>query len=215
VIAGAQPFVALKLNPEKSTAEARFAKKYGVSGYPTILFVEWDGTLVNKVVGYVDAPSFASVISRTIEYGPKVKTYLAEFKSGTYRNSRELLSMLVEMGRIDETVAVFDRLRSGGSLAASYQESTALAIARYFLNDDQYDRTLEYVKIVEDIGSGSDANRDAYLVHAIAIFYTKGKTSGIEYLDALQANAKIPAAWKDRCKELEDRMKAAKDKGGS
>ena len=51
-IAGAEQFVARKLNPEKSTSGAQFAKRYGVSGYPTILFVEWDGTLVSKVEGH-------------------------------------------------------------------------------------------------------------------------------------------------------------------
>src|SRR5271157_708148 len=64
-----------------------------------ILFVEWDGTLVSRVEGYVDGPAFATAITKTTEDGPKVKTYLAEFKSGVYRNSQELVSMLLEMDR--------------------------------------------------------------------------------------------------------------------
>lgn len=215
VIEGAQQFVALKLNPEKSTPGAQFAKRYGVSGYPTILFVDWDGTLVSRVEGYVDAPSFATAITQTTEDGPKVKPYLAEFNSGGYRNSQELVSILVEMGRVNEAAPVFDRLRSAAYLPTSFQESTALAIANNFLDNDQNERSLEYIKIVEDIGSGSDANWDAHRLHAIAIYYTKGKTQALEYLDLLRAKTETPAVWKDRYKDLEDRMKAAKDNGGS
>ena len=215
VIAGAQQFVALKLNPEKSAPAAQFAKKYGVNGYPTILFVEADGTLVDRIEGYEDAPSFASAIKQTIEDGPKVKTYLAEFKSGVYRNSQELVSMLLEMDRVDEAAPVFDRLRSAATLAVTFQENAALAIARNLLDGYQYERSLSYAKIVEDLGSGSGANWDAHRLHAIAIFYTKSKAQAIEYLDLLQANTETPAVWKVRYKELEDRMKAAKDQGAS
>jgi len=211
VIEGAQQFVALKLNPEKSTPGAQFVKRYGVSGYPTILFVEWDGTLVNRIEGYVDAPSFATAIAKTTEDGPKVKPYLEEFTAGMYRNSRELVLILVEMGRVDEAAPVFDRLRSAAFLPASFQESTAIAIANNFLDNGHYERSLYYVKIVEDIGSGSDTNWDAHRLHAIAIYYTEGKTQATKYLDLLQANVEIPAAWKDRYKDLENRMKAAKD----
>jgi hypothetical protein len=123
--------------------------------------------------------------------------------------------MLVETGRVDEAIPVFDRLRSSESLPASFQETTALAIARNFLDQNQYDRTLDYVKIVEDIGSRSDANWDAHFLRAIVIYYTKGKTAGIGYLDLLQANTETPSAWKERYKDLENRMKAAKDQGSS
>jgi thiol:disulfide interchange protein len=47
VTKGAERFVALKLNPETSSSAGQFAAKYGVSGYPTILFVDGDGALVN------------------------------------------------------------------------------------------------------------------------------------------------------------------------
>jgi thioredoxin-related protein len=215
VIAGAQQFVPLKLNPEKSTTGAQFAKRYSVSGYPTVLFVEWDGTLVSRVEGFVDAPSFATAITRTVQNGPKVKSYLAEFNSGGYRNSQELISMLVEMGRVDEAIPVFDHLRSTASLPTPFQEKNALAMGSYLLEQNQLSRGLEYLKIVEDIDSGSDATWDAHRLHAIAIYYTKGKTVATEYLDLLLAKTNIPVAWKDRYKDLETRIKAAKDQGGS
>ena len=50
-------FTNLKLDME--TSEGQFvAKKYGVQGYPTFLFLDGDGNLVRKEMGYVDAKTF-------------------------------------------------------------------------------------------------------------------------------------------------------------
>jgi thioredoxin-related protein len=215
VIEGAKQFVALKLNPEKSDSEARFARKYGVSGYPTILFVEADGTLVNKVVGYVDAPAFAAVLTKTTEYGRKTKAYLAEFRSGAYRNSPELLSMLVELGRVEEAIPMFDTVQAGASLPAALRENVALAIARHYLESDHYERALKYVRVVEEVASGSDATRSALLMHAVVLFYTRGRQPAVDYLDRLCADPKTPAGWKDGFRNLADRMKGAEEEGGS
>jgi thioredoxin-related protein len=210
VIEGTQQFVALKLNPEKSPAGAQFAKRYGVNGYPTVLFVEWNGTLVSRIEGYVDAASFAATVARTTQDGPKVKPYLAEFNAGQYRNSSKLVSMLVEMGRVDEAMPVFDRLRSTASLPAPFLEGTALVMAGHSLDEGQYDRSLGYIKIIEDIDSGSETYWNAHQLHAATIFYMKGKNQAIDYLDLLIANTATPEAWKDRYKDLESRIKAAK-----
>jgi thioredoxin-related protein len=215
VIKGAARFVALKLNPEKGASARQFAEKYGVSGYPTILFVEADGTLANKVVGYVEAESFAAEMKKTTEYGPRVRAYLAEFASGAYRNSADLLSMLMELGRVDEAIPVFDRIRSGTSLPVPLREGIARDIARSLMDADDYLRALDYITVVEEINSGSDATRDAHLLHAIAIFYSRGKAPALDYLERMQADPKNPADWTERYQDLRDRMKAAKDPGGS
>jgi thioredoxin-related protein len=215
VIAGAASFVALKINPETSTDGAKYVNTYGVSGYPTILFVEADGTLANKIVGYLDAPSFYAAMTKTTEYAPKVKRYLAELNAGTYGNARALLTMLVELGRIDEARKVFDKVRTTVSLEPSVQESVALSIAQYYVDDSQYDEALVYLKIVESFSSGSDNARDACLLHSIAVFYTRGKVEGMGYLDALLKDPKTPFAWRQPIQDLKDRMKAAKDPGSS
>jgi thiol-disulfide isomerase/thioredoxin len=215
VIAKSAGFVPLKINPEKDADAARFVGAYGVNGYPTILFVEADGTLANKIVGYLDASSLLDAMSKTTAYTPKVKAQLAEFKSGTYGNARELLSMLVELGRIEDAKMVFDRLRAANTLERSLQESVALSIAQKLLDDDVYDGALTYLKIIEDLNSGSDNTRDAHLMHSMVIFYSKGKSAGMEYLDVLLRNPSTPAAWKSRLENLKNQMKAAKDPAGS
>jgi thioredoxin-related protein len=211
VIAGSSSFIPLKINPETSTDGAAFVKTFGVSGFPTILFVEADGTLTNKIVGYLDGASFSDAMTKTLSYAPKVKALLAEFNAGRYAKSPDLLSMLVDLGRVDEAKTVLDKLRSSGGLSNSVQESAAFSIADSYFGDDQYDGAITYLKIVEDINSGSDTTRQAYLMHAVAIYYTKGKTAGMGYLDALIANPKTPSGWKSDIQDLRDKMKAAKE----
>ena len=184
-----------------------------MTGYPTILFVDQDGALVDRIDGYVEAPSFANTMAKTIENGPRVKSYLSEFSEGMYRNSQGLVSMLIEMGRVDEAAPVFDRLRSVATLPPQLQEHAALAIASNLLDNAQYERCLQYIRIVEDTDPASDASWDARRLRAIVVFYTKGKTPALEYVEQLILNNQAPSAWRDRYKHLDDQMKAAKDQG--
>jgi len=56
-------FVPLKLDAEKGQGPD-VQKKYGVTGYPTILFVNGKGELVHTVVGFVDAATLAAEMDK-------------------------------------------------------------------------------------------------------------------------------------------------------
>ncbi|MGE3181022.1 MAG: thioredoxin domain-containing protein, partial [Phycisphaerae bacterium] len=47
--------VALKIDAEQ---QRELAQKYGVSGYPTLMFFKADGTKIGSLVGYYDGPGF-------------------------------------------------------------------------------------------------------------------------------------------------------------
>jgi thiol:disulfide interchange protein len=54
-------FVPIKINAEKGGRSV--AEKYGVEGFPTILFVAADGRVVRKVQGYVDADEMLRILA--------------------------------------------------------------------------------------------------------------------------------------------------------
>lgn len=54
-------FVPIKVNAEKGGRSV--AEKYGVHGFPTILFVAADGRVVRKVQGYVDADELLRILA--------------------------------------------------------------------------------------------------------------------------------------------------------
>lgn len=55
-------FVPVKLNAEKEGSS--LADKYGVNGYPTILFVDANGREVHRITGYEDATDFANELQQ-------------------------------------------------------------------------------------------------------------------------------------------------------
>lgn len=57
-------FVALKVNPEK--ADKAFVDKYGVRGYPTILFLDAKGKEVHRIVGYKPAADFLKELDSAV-----------------------------------------------------------------------------------------------------------------------------------------------------
>lgn len=56
--------VNLKVNAEDNAEGTAIAKEHGVSGYPTILFLTADGEEVDRIDGYLEAPSFLAEMQR-------------------------------------------------------------------------------------------------------------------------------------------------------
>ncbi|MHB8800471.1 MAG: thioredoxin family protein [Thermoanaerobaculia bacterium] len=57
----AKGLVAVKVNAEKGGEE--IARRYRVRGYPTILFLDGEGNVVERVDGYVDADEMVKLVS--------------------------------------------------------------------------------------------------------------------------------------------------------
>jgi thiol-disulfide isomerase/thioredoxin len=64
VVALSKQLVPLKSNAEKEGKDLN--KKYAVAGYPTILFLSEDGTVVSKLVGYQPGPDFAETVETAL-----------------------------------------------------------------------------------------------------------------------------------------------------
>jgi len=202
VIAKAKEFVSLKLNPEASDTERKFAEKYGVTGYPCILFLEPDGTAVNRIGGYMEAEPFAAAMAKTQDYRAKIKAYLAEYKAGKYQNAEALLSMLVETGRTAEARPVFDGLAKDGKLTEARKGSLALQIGQSLLESEDYKTALDYLKVVEDMGVKAEGALEARQSHAVAVYYLSGKKKALEYMDGVLKDKATPVVWKTKLQGL-------------
>ncbi|MDP7034351.1 MAG: thioredoxin fold domain-containing protein [Planctomycetota bacterium] len=67
----AKSFVMIKVNCTNDNKE--FAKQYKVRGYPSVLVIKNDETVLKKIGGYVPAPQFAKSMEKALEeYGPVV-----------------------------------------------------------------------------------------------------------------------------------------------
>ena len=70
VVALSEKLVAVKVDAEKEGVQQ--AKKYNITGYPTILFLDGNGKLVGRVVGFQKAPEFADSMTKYMGYFTEV-----------------------------------------------------------------------------------------------------------------------------------------------
>jgi len=64
VAALSKEFVCVKVDTDKFGQDA---SKYGVQGLPTIIFLNADGTVIDKIVGFSPAPDFAATMKKVLK----------------------------------------------------------------------------------------------------------------------------------------------------
>jgi thiol-disulfide isomerase/thioredoxin len=207
VIGLASDFIALKTNPEKDPRGADLERKYAVQGYPAILFLEPDGTLVNRIEGFLEAAPFAKRMRTTLDYRPKIKAYGAEFKAGELRNAESLVAMLVELSRAAEAGPVYDKIAA--KLAAPARAGYALAIGKALVDSKDYRGSLAYLKAAELPDPKGEGAREARLYRSISAYYVEGKDAALAYLNGLLA-ASPPPEWKARYQDIKDQILKAR-----
>lgn len=74
-------FIAMKLDMEKE-AGMKFGKKYPVSAYPTMYFLDEQGEIVQKVVGAKRVQEFIAVGKSIIKRNDRTESYAQQFEEG-------------------------------------------------------------------------------------------------------------------------------------
>lgn len=94
-------FIALKVDCEKGEGPG-IAKQYKVSGYPTLLFLDGDGNLVNKIVGAATPAAFLEKVKKGLD--PSTSLYGKEkrYKAGE-RDRAFVLDLIESYKAIHET----------------------------------------------------------------------------------------------------------------
>jgi thioredoxin-related protein len=195
VIARSAKFVSLKIDAEKEPDGVAFAKKYRVSAYPTILFLEPDGSVINRIGGYLNGADFFKTMQKTSEYRVK--------------NSSALLSMLTELGRVEEAIVILETLSSKGALKPAETEIFALSIGSSLVESGEYKQGLVFLKKVEEFNSNTDSTYAAFYYHSIALYYEEGPQKALTFLNQRLASEALPETWKTRYQELKDQISGA------
>lgn len=86
-------FVAFKVDCEKGEGPG-IAKQYGVSGYPTLLFLDTDGNLVNKIVGATAPAAFLEKVKKGLD--PETSLYGKEKRYKAGERDRAFVLDLIE-----------------------------------------------------------------------------------------------------------------------
>lgn len=74
-------FICVKLNAEENTAAVN---KYDVRGYPTVVFLNYDGSVNSRVVGYRPAESFKKSMEYALKNAGVVQKKIEPIKNGGF-----------------------------------------------------------------------------------------------------------------------------------
>ena len=197
VIETAKKIVSVKLNPETSEEGEEIAKKYGVKGYPTILFINADGFVLENVGGYVEGEKFVPYIKNAIEKLSKINALLSSKEP-----SLEKLDLYMESGNEEEATKLFNNLLSKKSIPEESMPKYLLGFGLIKAQKKDYEKANIYFdKIIKEYPK----SEEIYISHyykAVIMVLAGEKDKPKKYLEKLLNDSKIPKDIKSQYETL-------------
>ncbi len=212
VVQQSEKFIPIKLNAEKDPDGVRLAKKFGVNGYPTIVFIDSQEKLAFKVVGYEPAKDFAASMERAATIRQDLSKYKAELNSNpkSYDGLIGMATLEAARGNTDAAVGYVDQaahVRTGtseGRLLDAYN-----AVGDAYQNDNQFDKAISYFS--KAIVPGFD-KQSTYARISIAVCYLSSNRVA-EAKPYAEAVLKVPNAPKEYTDQAQQILKVIKAQG--
>jgi thiol-disulfide isomerase/thioredoxin len=204
VVKESESFVPIKLNAEKDADGIRLAKKFGINGYPTILFLDANENLAYKVVGYESAADFAKSMTKAAT----IRQDTAKFKAALKSNPNDFDALIglagveASMGNPDVAAGYVDRASKSGASAKTGKLLDAYnAVGDGYQNSNQLDKAISY--FTKAIAPSFDSQA-AYARISIAVCYaSSGKLPQAKpYLEALVKMTNAPKEYTDQAKQM-------------
>lgn len=197
VIETAKKIVSVKLNPETSKEGEEIAKKYGVKGYPTILFINADGFVLENVGGYVEGEKFVPYMKNAIEKLSKINALLSSKEP-----SLEKLDLYMESGNEEEATKLFNNLLSKKSIPDESMPKYLLGFGLIKAQKKDYEKANIYFdKIIKEYPK----SEEIYISHyykAVIMVLAGEKDKPKKYLEKLLNDSKIPNDMKSQYETL-------------
>lgn len=197
VIDMAKKMVAVKLNPETSKEGAEVAQKYGVQGFPTILFINADGLILENIGGYVEGEKFVPYMKNAIEKLDKINTVLASKEP-----SLEKLDLYLESGNEEESKKIYDALMAKKAISKEAMPKYLLGFGLIRAQRRDYEKANEYF---DNIIKNYPKSEEVYVAHyyKVVIMALAGeKDEPKKYLEKLLDDPKVPNNMKVQYESL-------------
>ena len=204
VIALMEKFAAVRVDAEKAGAEQ--AKKYGVATFPTILFLNADGSRLGKIIGYETAEVFMGHLTdalRAAKEIPLLEAALAK-KPADGEAAAKLAAYAAAQLDAERTVALLQIAEAAGSKNAELS-TIYNAVADIYQERQDYARAIPLFK--KAVATGKDPKNLAYAHISIGVCYLEqGKVA--EALSKFRATVAVPNAPADLKKQAQDFLKS-------
>lgn len=189
-----QQLVAVKVNAEKEGVAA--AKKYGVNGYPTILFLDGDGRVEGRVGGYEPPDAFAASLTKVITSHKEFPAMTTRFKANPNdaEAAEKLTTLYAGRGMAEQaagTLAKAEKLdpsNAKGGLAAAYN-----AVGDHYQEAKQYDKAVPLFQKGAKVARKPYDAAYANLSIAACYFEQQKFKQAVPYLQAVTGRKDAPA----------------------
>ncbi|EKV56982.1 thiol-disulfide interchange protein DsbD-like protein [Brachyspira hampsonii 30446] len=174
-------FIALKFNPEKMPNGKDILKKYNILGFPTMLFINSDGFILKRIVGYIESDELINEMNSMKEINDRVN---AIFKDDNI--SLDKLDIYLESGYDNEALDMYNKLTEENKIPEDKMARYMSSIALLLLDNDKQDEGMKYFN--EIISKYSNYN-EVYIAHyykALDMIINNAQTNeGIKYIENL------------------------------
>jgi thioredoxin-related protein len=201
-------FVSVKVNAEKEGRRA--AQRYGVNGFPTILFLTGSGEVAGKITGYRPADPFADEMSRIAtehrEFPSLVQRVKANPKDGT--SAAKLTIIYAGRGRAQQAeqtlrlAAAADPENRSGKLAKAYN-----AVGDLYQEREQFDRAIPLFRKGLQVAKTPYDSAYSRISIAVCLFSQKRMKEAELDLNAILAMPNAPAEMKQMAQRMLDYMR--------
>lgn len=187
VIRVAKKMVSVKLNPETSKEGEEIARRYGVQGYPTILFINADGLILENVGGYVEGEKFVPYMNNAINKLGRINTILAGKEP-----TMEKLDLYMESGNEEEAVKIFESLLSKKSIPNEAMPKYMLGFGLIKAQKNDYEKADSYFyRIIKEYPNSEEVYMARYY-KAVIMVLAGEKDKPKKYLEGLLKDDKLP-----------------------
>lgn len=164
--------VPLKANAEKEAKD--LAKKYGVSGYPTVVFVDSKGEAVGRIRGYLPPDAFGTELTKiTSAYKqmPEIEAALKKDPNDGPANAK-MAGILAGRAQISKALAALRKAKKAG-VAASDLASAYNAIGDAYQTQEKYAAAIRNFKKADIEGNSGEVR--SYAKISIATCHASNK----------------------------------------
>jgi thioredoxin-like negative regulator of GroEL len=164
-----------KVNAEVDTLTAR---KYMVTGYPTLVLMNNDGSEIDRVAGYLPAPEFKETIDNYLNDIQTLNYYLRMADSGvTNELNYRIGGKYADRGAYPEAETYFNKvIAADPENKGGYTDSAMMSVADMNMRSKKYDEALAQFAKIKKQFAGSGLAIDAGIWIGIA-YRQKGDTA--------------------------------------
>jgi tetratricopeptide (TPR) repeat protein len=207
VIRSLGQFVPVKINAEKEGVAV--AKRYGVQGYPNILFIDSKGAVVSRIGGYMPPGPFAEQLAQIGEL-----RNLPQLEARVRANPRDvealarLATLYAQRGETQRAAQLLAQVEK-----ADPQNATGRLARAYNAVADRYQEKRQFDKAIPLFRKAAATGRSPYDIGyarlSIAVCYlSQQKTKeAIPELEATLAVPNVPEDMKQQAQQLLDQLK--------